>query len=96
MPLGIAIHNIEITCGRGGPNAAYNFLLYCALQVCLVPLLPLTMASPWEITLMGRKKEGVKRPSWPNPGHSKILFQTCSASTSNEDQIRALKILENK
>ena len=25
-----------------------------------------------------KKKEGVKRPSWPNPRHSKILFQTCS------------------
>jgi hypothetical protein len=33
----------------------------------------------------GQKKEGVKRPSWPNPRHSKILFQTCSAPISSQE-----------
>jgi len=75
MPLGIAIHNIEITCGRGGPNAAYNSLLYCALQVCFVPLLPLTMASPWEITLMGRKKKGLRDPPGPTLDTLRSFFK---------------------
>jgi hypothetical protein len=33
----------------------------------------------------GQKKEGVKRPSWPNPRHSKIFFQTCSTPISSQE-----------
>jgi hypothetical protein len=36
-----------------------------ALQVCLFPLLLLTMASPWEITPMGRKRKALRDPPGP-------------------------------
>ena len=58
------------------PNAAYNYPLYCALQVCLFPLLPYHDKSLWNNSYE-KKKEDVK-------GHSKILFQTCSHFESRE------------
>ncbi|GJT51928.1 hypothetical protein Tco_0978085 [Tanacetum coccineum] len=64
------------------PNAAYKLSLYCALQ-CAVPLL-LNHGKSCDNNSDEKKKEGVKRPSWPNPRHSKILFQTCSHFESRD------------
>jgi hypothetical protein len=66
------------------PNAAYNSPVYCALQVCLFPSF-LTMANLCEITLMRRKKKALRGPSWPNPRHSKILFQIKPAPISSQE-----------
>ena len=57
------------------PNAAYNSPLYCALQVCFFPLLPLTMASPWEITPMGRKRKALRDPPGPTLDTLRSFFK---------------------
>src|SRR6266702_682786 len=67
------------------PNAAYNSLVYCTLQVCLFPSFFLTMANLCEITPMRRKKKALRGPSWPNPRHSKILFQIKPAPISSQE-----------
>ena len=64
-------------------NAAYNSPLYSALQVCLFPLSSYHGKSLWNNSVE-KKKEGIKRPSWPNPRHSKIVFQTCSHFESRD------------
>ncbi|KAM3712410.1 hypothetical protein ACJW31_01G178600 [Castanea mollissima] len=59
--------------------------MYCTLQVCFFPSFFLTMASLCEITPMRRKKKPLRGPFWPNPRHSKILFQIKPAPISSQE-----------
>ena len=59
------------------PNTAYNFPLYCALQVYLLSFISLANGKFFLGELRWGKRKKVITHSLGSTKHSKILFRTC-------------------